>query len=121
MAKTKSNSDLLRSTIEELGKEDMGTDCRTEKMEECFEFLDAIDEEHKTEVDDLEDEKETLEEKLHSAHNAIDELDNNPNFEKTFLGLDTLNWNLDNGNLVIQQRMENFIANLQKEFSASSV
>lgn len=72
-------------------------------------------------VDGMKDENKTLEEELQSARNAVNELEENPSFEKTFLGLDTLNWQLESGNLVIQQRMESFIESLQKEFSASAV
>lgn len=69
----------------------------------------------------LENENSDLEEKLESAYRAVQEAEDSPSFETTFLGIDTLNWHLDNGNLIIQQRMESFIESLQKEFSASAV
>lgn len=68
------------------------------------------------EIDELKDENRVLEEKLQSAYNAINELEENPSFESTFLGLDTLKWTLDSGNLAITQRIESFLDGLQKNF-----
>jgi hypothetical protein len=63
----------------------------------------------------LKDEKTKLEEELASANSQISELEENPSFEESFLGLDTLKWELQNGNLIIQQKVENFIHSLQKQ------
>lgn len=76
---------------------------------EAEEFLDAV-------------EKELNEAngRVLELHEQVDNLEatiNNTELsEKTYLGLDTLNWELENGNLLIQQRVENFLGALKKEF-----
>jgi uncharacterized protein YlxW (UPF0749 family) len=66
-------------------------------------------------VNSLKDEKKTLTEELASKESELNELEENPNFEESFLGLDTLKWTLTNGNFVIQQQMEDFIHSIQKQ------
>lgn len=48
---------------------------------------------------------------------ALEEVDNSGFRNSTNLGLDTLNWSLENDNLAINQKMEAFIESTQKEYA----
>ena len=106
----KTNIQCLRSIIKEL------TVSNAAKEEEANEFLDAIEQELK-EVDDKDDEITSLESKLDESAAEIRELEEEADLANVEeLGLDTLRWELDNGNLRIQQEMENFIDVLKKKY-----
>ncbi len=82
-------------------------------VEEANEFLDAIIEEHKDEIEvfesrisALQNEISTLEKENTRLENELEET---PDFQTVNLGLDTLHYHLDKGNLLIQQRLEDAI------------
>lgn len=58
-------------------------------------------------VKELEEERDTLSKR-------VDELESIENSD--YVGLDTIRWGLDNGNLAIQQAMEDFITTLKKKY-----
>lgn len=109
MAKT--NIEHLRDI---LGK----TEFESPLTKEAIEFLDAIEEEQtdyeneirnlKTEVSEKESEIESLEEK-------VEGLEDEETVEKVFLGLDTLHYRLENGNLKIQMQLEHWCEQVQKQ------
>lgn len=116
MAKTKqkTNVEFLRGILEELGKEDMGTDYRIDKMNQGFEFVDAVEEELK-DIVDLGDDIKKLEEEKRDLESQITEMKDNPDTEKIFLGLDTLHYRLEKGNLKIQMQLEHWAEQVQKQ------
>lgn len=92
MAHKKSNADHLRELI----------NSDSYSKEEALEFIAAMEEEltdEKQEVKDLKEEKDLLQE----------EIDNQPALTKVFLGLDTLHYHLEQGNLRIQLQLEDFL------------
>lgn len=81
-----------------------------ENTEEAMEFVEAIEKELEEKDTDIEDLKnEYAESDMEDEDEKEAEYDNSD-----FVGLDTINWSLDNGNLVIQQKMEYFIESLRK-------
>ena len=93
-----SNLDDLKKILAELRK----TPYDNKKIDETEEFIaaaisDAADYEKR--IDELED--------------AADENDNS--LVSDFVGLDTIEWRLQKGNLAIQQEVENFIEYLKKK------
>lgn len=105
-AKGKNNIDFLREIIKGF------TVIDSEKAEEAIEFLDAIQNEF------WEKGEQIAELKLAAKENEQDDNENDQEYDNSdFVGLDTLNWKLDNGNLKIQQQMESFVQRLQRENS----
>jgi len=99
MKKAKTNIEHLRDLLNDFKAID------SEKGEEAIEFLETIHDEiikKDQEISDLE---------------MIEEPDDRePEYDNSdFVGLDTINWKLDNGNLKIQQQMESFVQRLKKE------
>lgn len=82
--------------------------------EEMLEFLEAIE----NDADDMQGE-------IDDAKKELDELkedDEDQEFDAAnsdFVGLDTIKWELVNGNIKIQMQMEKFIAALKTENCAS--
>jgi len=77
-----------------------------ENTEEALEFLDAIEQDEaasKREIDNLERQAEWKKDEDQVFDNS------------DFVGLDTINWSLQNGNLKVQGQMENVIKSLQKQ------
>lgn len=104
---SKTNIDCLRNIIKEL------TVTNVAKQDEANEFLDAI----AKELNESEDLIKDAEAEALDAQNQVKELEEEmelANVEE--LGLDILRWELDNGNLRIQQEMENFISSLKKKY-----
>lgn len=104
---SKTNIDCLRNIIKEL------TVTNVAKQEEANEFLDAI----AKELNESEDLIKDAEAEALDAQDQVQELEEEmelANVEE--LGLDILRWELDNGNLRIQQEMENFISSLKKKY-----
>lgn len=112
--KKKSNVEYLRAILEELGKEDMGDEYRTEKMNEGFEFVDEIEGDLK-DIDNLGDDIKKLEEENRSLESELSEMEDNPHEEEVFLGLDTLYYRLEKGNLKIQMQLEHWCELVRKQ------
>jgi hypothetical protein len=111
MSTEKSNIEHLKDIFAEL-KKTHGID-----IEEAEEFLEAAEKE----LTDAEDEIINLKEDLADA-NSSDDDENGNDVElvnSDFVGLDTINWSLQNGNLLIQQEMENFLLRLKHKNCAS--
>jgi vacuolar-type H+-ATPase subunit I/STV1 len=102
----KTNIEHLKDIIKELKIYD------SQKATEAEEFLEAIE----NELTDSEDEMQTIKERNAELNSEIDTLEGGGSYDNNdFVGLDTINWSLEKGNLAIQQRMESFIERLQKE------
>jgi predicted RNase H-like nuclease (RuvC/YqgF family) len=111
MSKEKSNIDNLRDI---LGKNEF----ESPLTKEALEFLDAIDEDQtdyedeirnlKSDISDKDSEIERLEEK-------VEELEEEELEGSVFLGLDTLHYRLENGNLKIQMQFEHWCEQVQKQ------
>jgi hypothetical protein len=98
-AKGKTNIDFLRDLINGFKVIDF------EKGEEAIEFLDAIQNELWEAGEEISELKSKVTEK-------------DPEYDNSdFVGLDTIHWKLDSGNLKIQQQMESFIQRLERENS----
>lgn len=109
MAKT--NIEHLR---EILGK----TEFESPLTQEAIEFLNAIEEEQS----DLEDEIKNLKEEVREKESEIDdleekieEMDDEEFGSAVFLGLDTIRYELENGNLKIQSQFEHWCEQVQKQ------
>lgn len=101
MPHTKSNADHLRELI----------NSDSYSKDEALEFITAIEEEIKYAGYDLkqaEQERDLIQQ----------ELDDQPELTEVFLGLDTLHYSLENGNLKISQQMENFINGVKNQNGA---
>lgn len=97
----KSNIQHLRDIIKEL------TLTNTAKQEEASGFLDALQLEIKEKDDEIKMQEDGLDKLLEEG----------PEYENSDdVGLDHINWQLYNGNLRIQQEMENFIQALKKKY-----
>lgn len=81
------------------------------KAAEADEFLNAIQDE----LNEKDKEIMELDIKTEYLEDTEQDYDN-----RNFVGLDTVNWSLDNGNLKIQSQMELFIAQLQKQNMATA-
>lgn len=103
MKKEKTNIDHLRKILKDLKYVD------SEKGTEAIEFLDAIEEEIKEKDQEISDIESGVEMEDEDDDKEA-EYDNSD-----FVGLDTINWSLDNGNIAIQQQVESFIERLQRE------
>lgn len=102
--KENSNIDHLRDIINGFKVID------SEKGQEALEFLEAVEKEIKEKDDEISD--------LEMMEEPNDPEDKEPEYDNSdFVGLDTLNWSLDSGNLKIQQQVESFIQRLQRENS----
>ncbi len=76
---------------------------------EAMEFFEEMKNDHETEIEGKEEKiKELEDEKEPEYDNESD------------LGLDTLKWSLENGNLAISELMENFIESVQKKYSVTT-
>lgn len=74
--------------------------------EEALEFLEAIEED----VRDLQEEANVAKQELKNFEDEDEEQEN-----KDFVGLDTIKWELVNGNLKVQMQMEKFIESLRQQ------
>lgn len=103
--KDKTNIDFLREIIDGFKAIDL------EKGEEALEFLNAIQNE-------FWEKGEQISELQLAAKEEDEDDEKDPEYDNSdFVGLDTLSWKLDNGNIKIQQQMESFIQRLQRENS----
>lgn len=75
---------------------------------EILEFIDAV------QVDLVKKDKEI--EELEDEELSEARYDNN-----SFVGLDTINWSLEKGNILIEMEMESFVKSLQKQNCATAV
>lgn len=101
----KSNIQHLRDILEGFNKTH-GID-----LTEAHEFLDAAEEEERKSEKALRV-KSDLEERIRELE---DEYEESVYANEDFVGLDTIRWDLQNGNLVVMQQMEGFIARLQHQ------
>lgn len=89
--------------------------------EEAMEFFEAmVDEKEggaRDEVDGLKDRISELEREIEEKDERIEELEQKELDETVDLGLDTLKWELTNGNLVLTELMENFIESVKKKYA----
>lgn len=105
----KTNIYHLRVVMGELKK-----DCLNEqKMEEAFEFLNATEDDFK---DAMKDKmvKEDAEPDV-----DLDDIVWRSDLNEDFVGLDTIWWKLEKGNLVIQDKVEQFITMLKRQNGAA--
>lgn len=104
----KSNIDHLKKIISELSVYD------AKLGEEAEEFLDAIEEELTDCADEIKSLKEDLSDK-DSTIRALEE-DSVDNLNEEQLGVDTLYWKLKDGNLIVTEKMENFVKGLKLKY-----
>lgn len=103
----KNNIDILRDILTEFKKVD------SVKAGESLEFLDSIQEE----MDSKSDEVTRLEEEVTSKQSEIEELEEaKMDGNEIDLCIDTLRWELKDGNLILQERIENFIRVLKRDY-----
>lgn len=107
----KSNIDHIRDII---GKSEFESPLAIE----LYEFLDAVEEE----ITDLNDEVKTLkkensdfESELTEVKEKNEELEDAEMDNEVFLGLDTLRYELVDGNLKIQMQIEHWIEQVQRQ------
>lgn len=81
---------------------------------EALEFIDAIEEE----IIDLKDERATLRTEVVDRESEIRSLQDQPETTAVFLGLDTLHYRLESGNLRITQQLENLLNNIKHQNAA---
>lgn len=81
---------------------------------EAEEFIDAVEDEYNDKVAGLEAENDTLQTELDDLKDQEDQEDQEETIS-VFLGLDTLHYRLEQGNLRIQQQLEAWINNIKKQ------
>lgn len=96
-------------------------------IEHLRDILNGFNKTHGIDITEAEDFLEAAEEELDEANDEIknlkydndsddDEEKEEPEYDNSdFVGLDTIHWSLDNGNLRIQQQMEGFILRLKEQ------
>jgi len=107
MKKEKSNIDHLRDLLK---------DVVHANKEEVFEFLEAAE----YEIDELKNEKTKLQEELddlESLGSSDDDEDEEDDFNSENLGLDTFNWKLDHGNIVIEEHIQAFVTQMKRKYA----
>lgn len=105
-------SSKLLSNLKELRK--ILNEYQLESTDVAVEFLDAIEEDVDNVIDELSKAKSEIRD--YENDDLVEEEKEEVDLVNSdFVGLDTINWSLDNGNLVIQQKMEYFIEALQKQ------
>lgn len=85
---------------------------------EAFEFLDAIEEEqtdYKDEIRELKNDIRDKESEIESLEEKVEGLEHEELDDSIFLGLDTLHYKLENGNLKIQMQLEHWCEQVQKQ------
>lgn len=98
----KSNTEHLKDLLHKWHNTEMPAD-----ISEAIEFIDAI-----------EDEQENLKEELSNAELDLENLqtpDDSIGLTSVFLGLDTLHYRLEQGNLKIASQLENWINNIKEQ------
>lgn len=107
----KTNIDHAKNILKDLKCHEHGTDPFNEKMKEILEFLDFAADEIKSLKDDLkkaEDDRDEFDIDLSNLKEAEPEYKHSD-----FVGLYTIHWLLQNGNLNIQSELESFINKLK--------
>lgn len=117
MAKQKSNMQHIRDIMTKLADGPIGEDPKQELITEMEEFVDSVEEElteAKDRISELETETNHQESTIDNLKEEVEELeyDNAEN-----LGVDTLYWKLEQGNIVVTQHMESFIRNMKEKFA----
>lgn len=103
----KSNIEHLRDILKEFQTHD------SIKADEAEEFLDAIEsdiDDLKEEIRNAEDNEPDDDDKEEIAEDYIGD-----KFTKEYLGLDTIEYRLENGNLKIQMQLDQFLHNVKKQ------
>lgn len=77
--------------------------------EEVEEFLESIEDK----VNDMENEITDLLDEVYKLNTKDEERDDEPYDEVHDLGLDTISYRLDNGNLLIKEKVDQFIESLK--------
>lgn len=103
----------MESIYENIGHlRDILTKYQLEDTTEAIEFLDAIE----SDAEDIFIEMGEKDQEIKNLETDSDEESDDPAYDNSdFVGLDTINWSLENGNLVIQQKMEYFVEALKKQ------
>lgn len=107
----KSNIEFLREIIQKNKFEQPAST-------EALEFLDAIEEELTESVDlirSLKEEVSDKESEITKLEETIEELEDEDIGEEVFLGLDTIHYRLENGNLKIQIQFEHWCEQVKKQ------
>lgn len=104
----KSNIEFLRDILDE-----------NLLADEAFEFLDALEKE----LNDQKDEIETLEGNISDLETEIKEIeDEGEKLQAVTIGaLDTVYYRLENGNLMLLQKVEAFLGRLKSHYVPGSV
>lgn len=115
--KEKSNVEYLRDILKELSLSDSA------KATEAEEFLDAIVEEYdgnekiKDQMQDLKYELREKKERIEELEDEVEKLEEDPKYDNTEnLGLDTLHWKLETGNILIEQHLEEWIKTMKVRY-----
>lgn len=108
----KSNIEHLREILNGFNKTH-GID-----ITEANEFLNAAEEEEREFVGAILEAKE-LKQKISDLEDELDGTEEPEYDNSDFVGLDTINWSLEKGNLIIQQEVEGFILRLKHKNCAS--
>ena len=117
MAKEKNNIEHLKDILDKIK-----TSPTLELFEEAIEFIDAIESDTedkpvirkiKKEINENEDKIEKLEERIEELEEELEESESD--FDEVYLGLDTMKYKLDNGNLKIQMQFEHWCELVQKQ------
>jgi uncharacterized protein YfcZ (UPF0381/DUF406 family) len=106
----KTNIEHLKDILTEINKTH-GID-----ISEAEEFIEAAGKE----LTDAQDKITSLKEYLRDAESEDCDCDEEVYENSDFVGLDTISWSLKNGNLSIQQDMENFILRLKHKNCVSA-
>ncbi len=112
MGKDKSNIDNLRDILSELKSKPISIDAYNNRVKEAGNLLTAINE-------DLNNKDTQIRASDMQLDELQDKLDVAPELTNSdFLGLDTLHWSLESGNLILTEKIETFISQLKKENGA---
>lgn len=82
---------------------------------EAEEFLESIGDE----MEEKDNEITSLKDEVNELENNDDDKEEIELVNSDFVGLDTINWSLENGNLRVQQQVDNFIISLKKQYSCT--
>lgn len=103
----KTNEQYLRELLEKI------KGLLPQEGEEAIEFFDALIDEHNDELIEKNDEITKLKEEIED----VEESEEISLTNTSELGLDTLHWELQNGNMVIEDLVEKFIESVQKKYA----
>jgi len=107
---------MEKSNIEHL-KDIIGNFKSTHLLDttEAEEFLDSIEDD----IKEMDAEIISLKADVMELEDADDDKEEIELVNSDFVGLDTLNWSLEKGNLRVQQQVENFVLSLKNQYSVT--